>query len=141
MFQPDDFQGTPTSAIRAYQNQSDGVYTYILTDSNKDGAAHYYESKRAVSLKDGAVKGFFLGYRNTEYDENGQEQVTYEDAQAQAITQADYDQIEQRYFGDLQRCTATLAWLDCVPGTQLAGNGLADQLAECWQSFTLAADS
>ena len=75
VFQPDDFQGTPTSAIRAYQNQSDGVYTYILTDSNKDGAAHYYESKRAVSLKDGAVKGFFLGYRNTEYDENGQEQV------------------------------------------------------------------
>lgn len=141
VFQPDNFQGTPTSAIRAYQNQSDGVYTYILADSNKDGAAHYYESKRAVSLKDGAVKGFFLGYRNTEYDENGQEQVTYEDAQAQAITQADYDQIEQRYFGDLQRCTATLAWLDCVPGTQLAGNGLADQLAECWQSFTLAADS
>ena len=87
------------------------------------------------------MKGFFLGYRNTAYDENGQEQVTYEDAQAQAITQADYDQIEQRYFGDLQRCTATLAWLDCVPGTQLAGNGLADQLAECWQSFTLAADS
>ena len=141
VFQPDDFQGTPTSTIHVYQNQSDGVYTYILEDSNKDGAAHYYESKRAVSLKDGALKGFFLGYRNTEYDENGQEQVTYEDAQEQAISQKDYDKIEQSYFGSLQPCTATLSWLDCVPGDQLAVDGLADRLDKCWQNFSLTADS
>ncbi len=141
VFQPDDFQGTPTSTLRAYQNQSDGVFTYILEDSNKDGAAHYYQSKRAIALKDGALKGFFLGYQNTEYDENGQEQVTYQDAQEQTISQQDYDQVEQRYFGDFQPCTATLSWLDCVPGDQLAGTNLPDRLAECWQAFSIAADA
>ena len=141
VFQPDDFQGTPTSTLRAYQNQSDGVFTYILEDSNKDGAAHYYQSKRAIALKDGALKGFFLGYQNTEYDENGQEQVTYQDAQEQTISQQDYDQVEQRYFGDFQPCTATLSWLDCVPGDQLAGTDLADRLAACWQDFSITANA
>ena len=89
----------------------------------------------------GALKGFFLGYQNTEYDENGQEQVTYQDAQEQTISQQDYDQVEQRYFGDFQPCTATLSWLDCVPGDQLAGTNLPDRLAECWQAFSIAADA
>lgn len=141
VFQPDNFQNTPTSTIHAYQNQEDDVFTYILEDSNKDGAAHYYESKRAVSLKDGTIKGFFLGYRNTEYDESGQEQVTYEDAQEQTISQEDYDKIEQNYFSGLQPCTAALSWLDCVPGDQLTEGGLADRLDECWQSFALTADN
>ena len=58
-----------------------------------------------------------------------------------AHSQEDYDKIEQNYFDGLQPCTATLSWLDCVPGDQLTVDGLADRLAECWQNFSLTADS
>ena len=57
------------------------------------------------------------------------------------VVKQDYDQVEQRYFGDFQPCTATLSWLDCVPGDQLAGTNLPDRLAECWQAFSIAADA
>ena len=58
-----------------------------------------------------------------------------------SVESQDYDQVEQRYFGDFQPCTATLSWLDCVPGDQLAGTNLPDRLAECWQAFSIAADA
>lgn len=116
--------------VEAYTDGS-GITYYIQTDINKDGAAHYYETKQAVFLKDGKLDCQIVATKQTDYDENGGETVTCQDADGQAISQNDYDTAGERHFAGLSRKNAAIGWLSCVHSEELH----EEALQASWENF------
>ena len=111
---------------------TDGSVTYYIQDDmNKDGYAHYYERKLAVFLRDGKLEELTLATMQTDYDENGGETVTCQDADGQAISQSDYDTAGEGHFAGLSRKNAAIGWLTCLHSEELR----EDLLRQSWECF------
>ena len=117
-------------AVESYTDGS-GITYYVQTDINKDGAAHYYETKQAVFLKDGKLDSQIIATMQTDYDENGKENVTCQDSAGQTISEDDYKNVVQRHFEGLSREDVTFGWLTCVHSEELH----EEALQASWENF------
>lgn len=119
-------------SAEAVVSYTDGSVTYYIQDDrNKDGCAHYYERKLAVFLKDGKLEELTLATKQTDYDENGGETVTCQDADGKMISQNDYDTAGERHFAGLSRKNAAIGWLTCLHSEELS----EDLLRQSWKCF------
>ena len=119
-------------SVETVVSYTDGSVTYYIQDDmNKDGCAHYYERKLAVFLKDGKLEELTLATMQTDYDENGGETVTCQDADGKMISQNDYDTAGERHFAGLFRKNAAIGWLTCLHSEELR----EDLLRQSWKCF------
>lgn len=119
-------------SAEAVVSYTDGSVTYYIQDDmNKDGCAHYYERKLAVFLKDGKLEELTLATMQTDYDENGGETVTCQDADGKMISQNDYDTAGEGHFAGLSRKNAAIGWLTCLHSEELR----EDLLRQSWECF------
>ena len=116
--------------VEAYTDGS-GITYYIQTDINKDGAAHYYETKQAVFLKDGKLDRQIVATKQTDYDENGGETVTCQNGSGESISEDDYETAVQRRFEGLSQKNVTFGWLSCVHSEELH----EEALRASWENF------
>ena len=116
--------------VEAYTDGS-GITYYIQTDINKDGAAHYYETKQAVFLKDGKLDRLIVATKQTDYDENGGETVTCQNGSGESISEDDYETAVQRRFEGLSQKNVTFGWLSCVHSEELH----EEALQASWENF------
>lgn len=116
--------------VEAYTDGS-GITYYIQTDINKDGAAHYYETKQAVFLKDGKLDRQIVATKQTDYDENGGETVTCQNGSGESISEDDYEIAVQRRFEGLSQKNVTFGWLSCVHSEELH----EEALQASWENF------
>lgn len=116
--------------VEAYTDGS-GITYYIQTDINKDGAAHYYETKQAVFLKDGKLDCQIVATKQTDYDENGGETVTCQNGSGESISEDDYETAVQRRFEGLSQKNVTFGWLSCVHSEELH----EEALQASWENF------
>ena len=116
--------------VEAYTDGS-GITYYIQTDINKDGAAHYYETKQAVFLKDGKLDRQIVATKQTDYDENGGETVTCQNGSGESISEDDYETAVQRRFEGLSQKNVTFGWLSCVHSEELH----EEALQASWENF------
>lgn len=117
-------------AVESYTD-AQGITYYIYTDVQKDGYAHYYETKLAVFLKDGKLDSRVLAAMQTDYDENGGAVVTCLDADGGTISQDAYDTAVEACFAGLEKNNATIGWMTCVDFEALR----AEMLHASWEHF------
>ena len=116
--------------VETYTDGS-GITYYVQTDINKDGYAHYYETKLAVFLKDGKLDSQIIATKQTDYDENGGETVTCQNGAGETISEDDYETAVQRHFEGLPQKNATFGWLTCVHSEELH----EEALQASWENF------
>ena len=97
-------------SVPVYYDSSSNIYYYIFDDLIKNGAAEYYENKRAVSLQDGQVLETFLAYKTTIYTDSDPT-VTYTDADNRSISEEEYDGIADQIFSGLDKKQADIQWI------------------------------
>lgn len=67
-FQEGDSQADLISdEVPAYLDKTTGTIYYIFEDLLKNGAAEYYENKRALTLSNGEVQQHYLAYKSAIY--------------------------------------------------------------------------
>ena len=74
-----------------------------------------------------------LATMQTDYDENGGETVTCQDADGKMISQNDYDTAGEGHFAGLSRKNAAIGWLTCLHSEELSED-LIQQSWECFQN-------
>ncbi|HAL87650.1 MAG TPA: hypothetical protein DCO69_00680 [Clostridiales bacterium] len=116
--------------VETYTDGS-GITYYIQTDINKDGAAHYYETKLAVFLKDGKMDSQIIATKQTDYDASGTETVTCQDGSGNTLSEDDYENAVQLHFAGLPQKNATFGWLTCVHTEELH----EEELQASWENF------
>jgi len=127
-------QSTP-----AYYDTAQDIYYYVFDDVLKNGAAEYYENKRALTLKNGEIQETFLAYRSTIYT-GSDPTVICTDAAGTAISEETYASIADQVFGDLEKLQVRLGWVTDSSEWPTAPNAetLYPILLESWETFYAA---
>lgn len=97
-------------SVPVYFDKETGLYYYIFSDMIRNGMWEYYENKRAVSISNGAWEEIPLVSKSTIYTDPDHFTMTCKDAEGNLIDEAQYDEAEQRIFGDLEVSTACFNW-------------------------------
>lgn len=100
---------TPT--VPVYCDSNRGVRYFIFDDLIKNGAAEYYENRRALTLQGGNVSEINLAYKSTIYSDADNAVVTCTDAEGETISEEEYDAIADRYFSGLDQRQANIGWM------------------------------
>lgn len=126
-FEAGDLPEMIMDVVPAAFDSADGTYYYLFRDTHKNGAAEYYESIQAISLKDGAVSTKTLGRMSlVAVDGVAKEEYYCGD---QSITQAEYEAIIPEFQSGLEGFTADLGWLTLEAGMDEAA------LTKSWEAF------
>lgn len=113
-FEAGDLPEMIMDVVPAAFDSADGTYYYLFRDSHKNGAAEYYESIQAISMKDGAVSTKTLSRMSlVAVDGVAKEEYYCGD---QSITQAEYEAIIPEFQSGLEGFTADLEWLTLEAG-------------------------
>ncbi len=108
-----------TSSAKAFYEEASGDYYYIFNDITRNGVLEQYYNKRAIQLKDGQIQETPLANMSVIYQEDSDEpEITCTDATGNFFTEEEYDQIEDRIYGDLTPCTLTLKWVSAADGAE-----------------------
>ena len=89
----------------------------MFDDLLKNGAAEYYENKRAIVLANGQINTNPLARKTTIYTDSNPT-VTCEDASGQVITEEEYERIADTVYSGRKKYTAHFEWRD---GKELDG--------------------
>lgn len=106
-----DSQADMSNVVIVYQDEELGVYYHVFFDLTKNGAAEYYENKRAITLKDGQITQKYLAYKTTIYIDSNPN-ITYADANNNMISEAEYDMIEDNVFSGMRKFMYNIEWRD-----------------------------
>lgn len=123
--------------LPVYTDDAGGVRYFVFTDGLRNGAAEYYESLRALSLRDGALTDTTLASKSTLYDTAGNPTVTCQDAAGSAITEAQYAAAADTYFSGLTKQQAAIFWIGSVHIADLGSAELLSALQTSWAGFSV----
>lgn len=93
-----------------FYDNTNNKYHYIFDDLTKNGAAESYESKRDFCLSNGKISEKYLAYKTTIY-QNGVPKVTYTDSENKEISEAEYNNIENKIFENYEKMIVNIEWL------------------------------
>lgn len=99
-----------TDEVTAYYDEASNIIYYIFGDLIRNGAAEYYESKRAIWLQDGKLKEDYIANKSTIYQDAENFTIMYTGTNGQMISEEDYDQAEDKKYGDLSKIDVKLLW-------------------------------
>lgn len=113
-----------------YIDTETGSRYYVFDDLIRNGAAEYYENKRALSLEKGQINTLPLAWKTSIYTEgNSEPEVTCIDQNQVPISETDYDAIANTAFEGLEQKTAHFGWYE-VWGSALEDAEALD--ADAW---------
>lgn len=104
------------ASVQTFTDAASGLRYYIFLDTTRAGAGESVTSTDALSLKDGAVTLFRLGYLHGLYSESGSD-IHYYDATGSEITEAQYHTLAIDAFSSLTEGSAQLGWFTFNDGT------------------------
>lgn len=123
-----------------YDPQSDIMY-YIFDDLLRNGAAEYYDNKRAVYLEDGRINEILLAYKATIYTNPDTEpEITCQDKDRNVISEEQYEEIADRYFADLEKKKVSFGWNRFFQKDEvrnLSRDDLVEMLMKSYEAFKI----
>jgi hypothetical protein len=97
-------------SVPVYYDAGGNIYYYVFDDLIKNGAAEYYENKRAITLRNGQFTESFLAYKTTVFTDSNLT-VTYTDADETPISEEEYNGIADKVFADMEKKQANIQWI------------------------------
>ncbi|HMM31993.1 MAG TPA: hypothetical protein PKB13_09480 [Clostridia bacterium] len=124
-------------SVLAFYDSGSNVYSNVFDDLAKNGAAEYYENKRAISLQEGKLLETPLAYKSTIYSDASSSTVTCTDAEGKEITQEEYENIADMVFSNYEKREVSLGWVTNAQGTlmDMSTERLYAALKESYDSF------
>jgi hypothetical protein len=123
-----------------YDPQSDIMY-YIFDDLLRNGAAEYYDNKRALYLEDGRINEILLAYKATIYTNPDTEpEITCQDKDRNVISEEEYEEIADRYFADLEKKKVSFDWNRFFQKDEvrdLSRDDLVEMLMKSYEAFKI----
>lgn len=125
--------------VPVYYNPANNLYHYIFDDLTKNGAAEYYENKRAICIQNGQLVEQFLAYKTTIYQDSAPT-VTYTDVNGNPINEGDYSHIGDNVFSDLEKKQASFKWLinENAEWSALKDDDVKNMLEQSFQAFSIS---
>lgn len=123
------YQSGGQETVPCFYDSGAGIYSYIQKITAKTSATEYTEVTSAVSFSNGALGRTILGSKTATYESDS---VTYEDADGNPITEAEYVSIAETHFAGYSTTNAQILWLDCVSIADLA----EEMLTTSWNGFS-----
>lgn len=126
--------------VHCYFDKQANRRIYIFRDWMRNGYAEQYEAIQGFYLENGEFFDIPLAYKATIYTDEENFTVTYEDAEGFAITEEQYEHIEEKYFGALPMETVTFTWLSTTEEefAALSDEALRDSLESVLTAQTSA---
>lgn len=120
---------TVQSTVR-YTDSANSETHYIFNDNTRNGAAEFYNTVFAMTLKNGAVSFTPLGsYESISRDGNTPDEVWY-DASGERIDKAQYDALADSFFAGCAASEARFGWFGLRDGE------LSELLSASYKVFT-----
>lgn len=126
-------------SIPGYYDPKANIMYYIFDDIIKNGAAEYYENKRAVYLDNGMIKEIPLAYKSIIYT-SSTAKTTYQDAEQNKISKDDYNMIADKVFADLEKKNVSFGWQTFHKPEDLknmSSEQLMDMLIKSYEEFII----
>ena len=102
-----------TDSVPVYEDPQTGTLYYVFDDFLKNGAAEYYENKRALFLENSQVKTLPLAQKTTIYaSEDAEPQIACSDQNNAPISEAEYNVIAATVFDGFVEKTAGFNWYE-----------------------------
>ena len=126
-------------SVPVFYDPGSNAYYYIFDDLLKNGAAEYYENKRAISLQEGKLLETPLAYKSTIYSDPNSSKITYTDADGKEISAEEYDNIADRFFDKYEKHQVSIGWItNALDSIQdMSGERLLSALKESYNSFVV----
>ncbi len=127
----------PVDSADGFYDSQMGIMYYIFDDLLRNGAAEYYENKRALYLEDGQVKEILLAYRTTIYTDSTPE-ITCMDKDQKEISEEEYNAIADNVFADLVKKKVYFGWCEFFQPDELKNMSekeLTDMLMMSYKKF------
>ena len=124
-------------SVLAFYDSGSNVYYYVFDDLAKNGAAEYYENKRAISLQKEKILEMPLAYKSTIYSDASSSTVTCTDIEGKEITQEEYENIADMVFSNYEKRDVSLGWVTNAQGTlmDMSAEELYTALKGSYDSF------
>ncbi len=99
-------------SVPVFFDSANHIYYYIFDDVIRNGAAEYYENKRAVFLQDGKIQEKPLAFKHTLYSDPNTKTgtVTITDADNRTIDEKTFEDIGSQVFSKLEKHQAHFSW-------------------------------
>ena len=97
------------NTVPVYFDSTLNRYYYVFDDLLKNGAAQYYENKRAIYLENEQIIEIFLAYKATIYIDTDPT-ITITDANSNTISEEEYNNIADQFFVDMEKKQANIGW-------------------------------
>ncbi|HKM04710.1 MAG TPA: hypothetical protein VJZ04_09035 [Lachnospiraceae bacterium] len=121
-------------SVPGYYDPKTKIMYYIFDDLTKNGAAEYYENKRALYLDSGQIKETPLAYKSTIYIDSSAN-ITYQDVEQREISENDYNMIADKVFADLEKKNVSFGWCGFSNPDDLKGMSTEDILHMLIKSY------
>jgi len=124
-------------SVPGFYDSQKGIIYYIFDDLLKNGAAEYYENKRALYLADGQVKEIPLAYKLTIYTDTIPK-TTYMDQSQKEISEEKYNTIADHVFTGMVKKKINFGWCEFFSPAELTGMSekeLINMLMESYEKF------
>ena len=104
-------------SVPVFYDSGFNTYYYVFDDLIKNGAAEYYENKRAISLQEGKILETPLAYKSTIYSDASSGTITCTDAEGKEITEEEFDNIADSVLGNYEKSETSLGWVTSAQGS------------------------
>lgn len=134
-----------SDSVPCYYDAGSDMYYYIFNDTIHAGAAEYYLSSIAISLKDCTVTPQTLGTQLTIYtDPEKDPTVTYLRNDGTEISKDEFDALADAAFPNAEKKQADLVWFspynideNAKDAAALSDDDLLEQLNTSWKGFSV----
>ncbi|WP_367565976.1 hypothetical protein [Lacrimispora sp.] len=126
-------------SVPLFYDSESNAYYYIFDDLLKNGAAEYYENKRAILLQEGKLLETPLAYKSTIYSDSNSSKITCTDADGKEISEEEYDNIADQFFGKYEKHQVSIGWITNAldPLQDMSMERLLSALKESYNSFVV----
>ncbi|MBR1392069.1 MAG: hypothetical protein IJ567_11645 [Lachnospiraceae bacterium] len=121
--------------VNSYFDEDTGIRYFVFEDVLRNGAAEVYFSKQGLYLEHGVVASVPVASMSKVADENGELTVTAQDGMGIDITESEYDEIEDVFFGKLEKRDAFFQWMNLEQVTDMEKDELVEALQTSYNGF------
>ena len=132
-------------SVPAYYDDDLCAYYLTFDDMKGDSLTYLYEEKRALSLQNGLLIEKILAHKTIiEYklesdrdDSSSYSDPTYRDMDGKNISEEEYNNITDRYYGELQKMQAYIQWIDAQDMSGIENDELYNILYCSYHEFSI----
>lgn len=121
--------------VNSFFDEDAGIRYFVFEDVLRNGAAETYFSKQGLYLDHGVVATVLVASMSKIAGENGAVTVTAQDGMGVDITESEYDEMEDVFFGELEKRDAFFQWMNLEDVTDMERDELVDSLQTSYDGF------